>query len=84
MGCWGGGKAAGKENEECLGKAEGGKPPSEGRDGEPALGPEVCCCCRWRRGEAGGRGEEDAFDFQMGKMSKNVPDVPGNRKMSFN
>lgn len=46
MGRWGGGKAAGKKNKECSGKAEEGKPWSKGRrDGEPTLVPEVCCCC---------------------------------------
>lgn len=52
MGRWGGGRAAGKKNKECSGKAEEGKLWSEGwRDGEPMLAPEICCCCCWKRGE---------------------------------
>lgn len=65
MGRWGGGKAAGKKNKECSGKAEKGKPWSKGRrGGEPTLVPEVCCSCCWRREEMGNTGR---FLFSCGR-----------------
>lgn len=79
MGRWGGGRAAGKKNKECSGKAEEGKPWSKGwRDGEPMLAPEVCFCCCWKRGEVAGWRAGDAFVFQIEESTKNSLKVLAN------
>lgn len=79
MGCWGGGKSAGKENKECSGKAERG---SRGARSGGMVSP----CLHQRPADVEREGMEgrECFVSQMGLSTKNVQEVLDNRKMSLN
>lgn len=79
MGCWGGGKAAGKKNKECSGKAERANCGTRS-------GGMVSPCLHQRSAdvEMGGVGGRKWFVSQMGLSTKNVLEVLENRKISLN
>lgn len=79
MGCWGGGKAAGKKNKECSGKAERG---SCGARSGGTVSP--CLQQRSANVERGGVESRECIVSQMGLNTKNVLEILENRKRSLN
>lgn len=79
MGRWGGGKAAGKKNKECSGKAKRGSCGARS-------GGMVSPCLQQRSAdvERGGVGSRECFVSQMGLSTKNVLEILEKRKISLN